>query len=155
MQSQGTEQIICMCMATCGYVCVHSCTDIKVFSAKSRFFFFFKKKGWGEKVKRKKLQLLVPQQDLHIAKEEEKQSAVQGEVSEKLVTEASVAIEKKLNCHKVLHMERRQKAFILSFSFGLFLKKGSLFSAPTFMSQHEEKRKQGNERKKGRRTDGS
>lgn len=37
----------------------------------------------------------------------------------------------------------------MSLSFGLFLKKGSLFSATTLMSEHEEKQKQGNERKKG------
>lgn len=87
-------------MEMCGHMSACARLHIyRVFSAK-----VYKKNPQKEK---KKLQLLVLQQDLHIAKQEEKYSAVQGEVSEKLVMEASVAIEKKLNCHKVLHMERR------------------------------------------------
>lgn len=61
-------------------VCVHMWTYIRYSVLR------FKKR------KEKRLQLLVQQQDLHIAKQEEKYSAVQGEVSEKLVMEASVAI---------------------------------------------------------------
>lgn len=50
-------------------------------------------------------QLLVLQEDCTL--QNKKIGTVQRMVSEKLVMEASVVIWKKLNCHKVLHMERR------------------------------------------------
>lgn len=55
--------------------------------------------------KKKFFQLLELEEDCTL--QNKRIGTVQRKVSEKLVMEASVVIWKKLNCHKVLHMERR------------------------------------------------